>query len=111
MSGRIRGYVAFNYFRYFCVDDYVSQYVFGHVCPPHSTYTAPRQVPTGPVHAQISDSSYRAGFALSRREFVEAGAQRQRVFSPASNLGFYLNLTLFKFAKRRTIAPETLAQS
>ena len=31
---------------------------FGHVCPPHSTYTASRPVPTGPVHAQMTENLF-----------------------------------------------------
>ena len=41
---------------------------FGHICPPHSAYTAPRPVPTGPVRAQMRDNSSRAGFAAKAAE-------------------------------------------
>ena len=38
----------------------------GHVCPPHSTYTAPMPLPAGSVHAHILSSLSRAG--LNRKE-------------------------------------------
>ena len=61
------GWGALNYFLCLCVLMSVSVNIFfGHTCLPQSTYTAPRPVPTSPVHAQITDISSRAGFPVSR---------------------------------------------
>lgn len=45
-----------------------------HVCPPHSSYTAPTPVPSGYVHAHILTQSSRAGIAATGSEIVELGA-------------------------------------
>ena len=59
---------------YFVYSMFVCIKFFGHVCPRHSAYTAPRPVPKGPVHAQMTDNSSRTSFAVRRGEFVEIGA-------------------------------------
>ena len=51
-------------------------------------------VPTGPVHAQMTDNSSRADFAVSRCEFVEIGASTcDFTGTPAAGCTAFCDLT------------------
>ena len=93
---------------YLCVFAYVcvSQHFFGHVCPPHSTYTAPRPVPTGSVHAQKHSQLFSNWFRCRSLRVRESSSRqvRQRVFSPPPKLGS--SVIFFEFSERRTNVPE-----
>ena len=62
-------------FSFFSVCFFVSvNIVIGHLGRPRSTHTAPMPAPMGSVHPQLITKPFRAGLAVSRSEFLEAGS-------------------------------------